>query len=149
MPETSDDMSHGLPKIAIPTTKSWWMGVGVGLALFGGPSIAKEWSGTIGEPLGDSTPEAIALVDHLNKSGAQFFGSWRCPACFRQMSLFGKQAGAELNYIECGKPEQLPEQYERCQAAQIRAVPTWTLPNSERREGVQQLKTLAEWSGMN
>ena len=65
------------------------------------------------------------------------------------MSLFGKQAGAELNYVECGKPEQLPKQYERCQAAQIRAVPTWTLLNGERREGVQQLKSLAEWSGMN
>jgi len=50
--------------------------------------------------------------------------------------------------VECAKPEELPQQAAACQAAEIRAYPTWILPNGERRVGVQSLEELQVWSGM-
>ena len=67
--------------------------------------------------------------------GAKFYGAWTCPACFKQMNLFGKQAGADVTYVECRKPKQLPEQAEACNAAEIRAYPTWVLPDGRRKVG--------------
>ena len=30
------------------------------------------------------------------------------------MKLFGKQAGANLNYVECGLPDKYPDQLRQC-----------------------------------
>tara|TARA_B100002052_G_scaffold296570_2_gene325319 strand:- start:274 stop:678 length:405 start_codon:yes stop_codon:yes gene_type:complete len=122
--------------------------VALGLGLGGLQAFGATWKGTIGEPLRDSSPEARRLVQHLNSIGARFYGAWTCPACFRQMNLFGKQAGAELPYVECNKPKQLPKQAESCRAASIRAYPTWVLPDGSRREGIQSLEALSTWSGL-
>ena len=123
------------------------------LTLIGGcllsPVQAKEWTGTIGEPLRHSSPLARQLADHLNSIGARFYGAWTCPACFRQMNLFGKQAGAVVPYVECRKPTQLPAQAEACVAAEIRAYPTWVLPDGSRRIGIQSLEALSSWSGLD
>ena len=124
-------------------------GVVLSLGVLAAPAPAKEWSGTIGEPLRDSTEQAIQLVEHLRSVGARFYGAWTCPACFRQMNLFGKQAGMSVPYIECRKPEQLPDQAAACETAQIRAYPTWVLPNGQRREGLQTLDALSSWTGLN
>ena len=115
----------------------------------GTPVLAGPWASMIGEPLRDSSPQALELTQHLNKIGARFFGAWTCPACFKQMNLFGKQAGAEIPYVECRKPQQLPEQAESCNAAEIRAYPTWVLPDGRRKIGVQSLEVLSRWSGLN
>ncbi|AII42542.1 hypothetical protein KR100_04065 [Synechococcus sp. KORDI-100] len=120
----------------------------LGLSLGGVISVSAGWKGTIGEPLRDSSVEAIKLADHLRSIGATFYGAWTCPACFRQMNLFGKQAGAEVPYIECRKPKQLPEQAAECTTAKIRAYPTWVMPDGSRREGIQSLADLASWSGL-
>ncbi len=119
-----------------------------GLSVGGSVAIASTWKGTIGEPLRDSTAEAIQLADHLRSIGAKFYGAWTCPACFRQMNLFGKQAGADVPYIECRKPKQLPEQASACTTAKIRAYPTWVMPDGSRREGIQSLAELTKWSGL-
>ena len=111
--------------------------------------LAGLWTSTIGEPLRDSSPEAIELTLHLKAIGARFYGAWTCPACFKQMNLFGKQAGAELPYVECRKPQMLPKQAESCSAADIRAYPTWVLPDGRRKVGVQSLDALSRWSGLN
>ena len=113
------------------------------------PGLAAPWASTIGEPLRDSSPQAIELTDHLRAIGARFYGAWTCPACFKQMYLFGKQAGAELPYVECRKPKQLPKQAEACNAAEIRAYPTWVLPDGRQKVGVQSLDVLSRWSGLN
>ena len=113
------------------------------------PSRAAPWTSTIGEPLRDSSPQAIELTQHLNAIGARFYGAWTCPACFRQMNLFGKQAGSAVPYVECRKPKQLPEQAESCKAAGIRAYPTWVLPDDSRKVGIQSLDALSSWSGLN
>ena len=131
------------------TQPLWWCAVGLGITLSCGQLQAKEWTGSIGEPLRDSTQEALTVVKHLKNIGARFYGSWKCPACFQQMSLFGKQAGAEVNYIECDRPKQQPKEHRLCQESKITAVPTWILPNGERRVGLQQLDQLAEWMSKN
>ena len=113
------------------------------------PTIAGDWKGTVGEPLRDSSAEALVLADHLRSVGARFFGAWTCPACFRQMNLFGKQAGAQVPYVECRKPKQLPQQAASCDANGIRAYPTWVLRDGSRREGIQSIEALSSWSGLN
>ena len=123
--------------------------VAAGGGVGGTPVLAGPWASTIGEPLRDSSPQALELTQHLNQIGARFFGAWTCPACFKQMNLFGKQAGAEIPYVECRKPQQLPEQAESCNAAEIRAYPTWVLPDGRRKIGVQSLEALSRWSGLN
>lgn len=131
-----------------PSVKTMLAGIALGVSASTSPMQAKEWRGTIGEPLRDSSEQALQLVEHLRSVKARFFGAWTCPACFRQMNLFGKQAGAEVPYVECRKPEVLPEQAEACREAGIRAYPTWVLSDGQRREGVQSLEALSSWSGL-
>ena len=123
--------------------------VAAGGAVSGPPVSAAPWTSTIGEPLRDSSPQALELTKYLKSIGARFYGAWTCPACFKQMNLFGKQAGADATYVECRKPKQLAEQAEACNAAEIRAYPTWVLPDGDRKVGVQSLEALSRWSGLN
>jgi hypothetical protein len=97
----------------------------------------------VGEPLKPSNAEQTALSEHLRQRGALFYGAWWCPACFMQKNLFGKQAGNRLPYVECDKSD---AGRARCEAASIRAFPTWDLPGKPRLEGVQSLDTLKVWS---
>ena len=131
-----------------PSVKTMLVGIALGVSASTSPMQAKEWRGTIGDPLRDSSEQALQLVEHLRSIEARFFGAWTCPACFRQMNLFGKQAAAEVPYVECRKPEALPEQAEACREAGIRAYPTWVLSDGQRREGVQSLEALSSWSGL-
>ena len=64
------------------------------------------------------------------------------------MKLFGKQAGANLNYVECGLPDKYPDQFRQCRDENIRSIPTWTRPGSKRLQGVQSINTLERWSGL-
>ncbi len=111
-------------------------------------SAEQKWKGTIGEPLRASSEQAIALASHLSSIGARFYGSWSCPACFRQMNLFGQQAGRSVPYVECRQPKKLPLEAADCDAAGIRAYPTWVMPDGRRREGLQSLDALSNWSGL-
>ena len=123
--------------------------VAVGTSVGGAPVLAAPWASTIGEPLRYSRPQALELTQHLLTIGARFYGAWTSPACFKQMNLFGKQAGGELPYVKCLKPKQLQEQAEACNEAEIRAYPTWVLPDGRRKVGVQSLEALSLWSGLN
>ncbi|KEF41527.1 MAG: hypothetical protein ER33_11015 [Cyanobium sp. CACIAM 14] len=118
-----------------------------GLAVLTAPAHARPSGGsttpTLGEALAPSTGDQLQLTEHLRQIGAMFYGAWWCPACFRQKSLFGQQAGDRLPYVECEKTDQ---DRERCRAAGIKAYPTWVLGN-KRVEGVQTLEKLKRWSG--
>ena len=109
---------------------------------------AQAWNQPIPEPATESTAQTIKLANQLNQVGARFFGAHWCPACKKQMNLFGKQAGGKLNYVECGLPDQYPDQVNQCRDENIRSIPTWTQPGSTRLEGVQSIDTLERWSGL-
>ena len=123
--------------------------VAAGGAVDGPPGSAAPWASTIGEPLSDSSLQALELTQHLKAIRAKFYGALTCPACFKQINLLGKQARVDVTYVECGKPDQLPEQAEACNAAEIRAYPTWVLPDGRQEVGVQSLEALSRWSGLN
>ena len=95
-----------------------------------------------------ASPNPAALADHLKDSGVLYYGSWRCSACRYQGRLFG-DAVNRLPYVECAKPDAFPIQAAACQTAEIRAYPTWILPNGDRRVGVQSLEQLQRWSDMS
>ena len=111
-------------------------------------ATSQPWNQAIPEPATESTAQTIQLADQLNEVGARFFGAHWCPACKEQMRLFGKQAGRNLNYVECGRPEKYPDQLRQCRDENIRSIPTWTRPGSTRLQGVQSINTLKRWSGL-
>ena len=111
-------------------------------------AAAQPWDQPIPEPARESTQHTIKLAEQLNTVGARFFGAHWCPACKEQMKLFGKQAGANLNYVECGLPDKYPDQLRQCRDENIRSIPTWTRPGSTRLQGVQSINTLERWSGL-
>lgn len=98
---------------------------------------------TLGEPLQASNSDQMALTEYLRRRGVLFYGAWWCPACFKQKHLFGQEAGNRLPYVECDKTD---AGRQRCQAAEIRAYPTWVM-GDRRLEGVQSLEELKRWSG--
>ena len=106
-------------------------------------ATAQPWNQPIPEPATESTAQTIKLAEQLNMVGARFFGAHWCPACKEQMKLFGKQAGANLNYVECGLTDKYPDQLRQCRDENIRSIPTWTRPGSTRLQGVQSINT---WS---
>lgn len=109
------------------------------------PAGEASGAGALGEALAPSNAGQLNLGEHLRQAGFLFYGAWWCPACFRQKSLFGEQAGRALPYVECDRSD---EGRQRCDRAGIRAYPTW-VRGSERREGVQSLEELGRWSGWN
>ncbi|QNI97392.1 hypothetical protein [Synechococcus sp. RS9902] len=111
-------------------------------------AATQPWDQPIPEPATESTAQTIKLAEQLNTVGARFFGAHWCPACKEQMKLFGKQAGANLNYVECGLPDKYPDQLRQCRDENIRSIPTWTRPGSTRLQGVQSINTLERWSGL-
>ena len=111
-------------------------------------AAAQLWDQPIPEPATESTAQTIKLAEQLNTMGARFFGAHWCPACKEQMKLFGKQAGANLNYVECGLPDKYPDQLRQCRDENIRSIPTWTRPGATRLQGVKSINTLERWSGL-
>ena len=103
----------------------------------------------LGQSSGNSTSSALRLAQHLKTIGVRFYGAWTCPACKRQLNLFGLSDIDAVPYIECNKPEKYPDQAKLCRNADLRVYPTWELSDGSRLEGVQSLETLRRWSGLN
>ncbi|TAF48790.1 MAG: hypothetical protein EAZ61_15010 [Oscillatoriales cyanobacterium] len=103
-------------------------------------------SGYTGAPLTrHSDPDSIALAQHLTAIGAQQFGAYWCPHCHTQKELFGIEAFANINYIECD-PKGVNPQTEFCRATGIHSYPTWKI-NDQLHEGIHELTELADLSG--
>lgn len=92
-----------------------------------------------------SSPAAIALARHLTKINAKMYGAYWCPHCTHQREVFGQQAFALINYIECD-PDGENAKPQQCQAEKIRAYPTWEI-NGKTYLGVHSLAELAGLSG--
>ena len=101
------------------------------------------------EVTGQSTPQAVALAQHLSRVGARMYGAFWCSHCGEQKQLFGRQAAAELPYVEC-----FPQGYRKgvpiaqaCEAQHLDGFPTWVFPDGTRVEGDQTLEKLGKLSG--
>lgn len=92
-----------------------------------------------------SGPAEIALARHLTEIGAKEYGAFWCPHCYDQKQLFGKEAFAIIDYVECDPKGKNPRP-QLCQQAGIEGFPTWEI-NKTLYPGVQPLDELAKASG--
>lgn len=100
-----------------------------------------------------STPESLALAEHLQNIGAKMYGAYWCPHCHSQKERFGEKAVSQILlaptnpvYIECSPEGRTAPQAQVCQQAGITAYPTWII-EGEKYEGNLSLQQLAELSG--
>lgn len=103
------------------------------------PGIGWEITTTSGEA-------ELQLARHLKNIGAKEYMAWWCPHCHQQKQLFGLEAYALIDHVECdpeGKDNPRPE---LCKAADIKGFPTWEI-NGKLYPNVQPLNKLAELSG--
>jgi uncharacterized membrane protein len=91
-----------------------------------------------------STAE-IALAQHLNQTGAKFYGAFWCQHCHEQKQLFGQAALSALPYVECSTPNR-QEQTAICDEQKINSYPTWKI-GGQSFSGLQSLEQLAQLSG--
>lgn len=118
----------------------------VGLTTVAACSQSDETAGQAPPPIETTSTETeIALAEHLTSVGAKKYGAWWCPHCHEQQALFGKEAFAEITYVECD-PEGQNSQTSTCQAVGIQSYPTWEI-DGELFPGVQSLSNLAALSG--
>jgi uncharacterized membrane protein len=94
-----------------------------------------------------SGPAQLALARHLGEVGAKEYGAYWCPHCHDQKMLFGKEAAALIDYVECD-PRGQNSRAEICQAAgaNIKGFPTWEI-KGQFYSGTQSLEKLADLSG--
>jgi uncharacterized membrane protein/glutaredoxin len=92
-----------------------------------------------------SGPSEIALAQYLTQIGAKMYGAYWCPHCHEQKELFGKEAVAQMPYVECD-PGGANAQPAVCQAQGVKGYPTWKIKD-QTVSGVQTLQQLADMSG--
>ena len=109
------------------------------------PSSVTDGDGKVGLAITTTSgPAEITLARHLTQIGAKEYGAYWCPHCYDQKQLFGKQAFAMINYIECA-PDGKNSQTQLCKKAGIQGFPTWEI-KGEFYPGLQPLEKLAELS---
>jgi uncharacterized membrane protein len=98
------------------------------------------------EVTSDSPPGARDLARRLKQAGAEMYGAFWCSHCFDQKEAFGKEAMADFPYVEC-----YPDGWKRgidvapaCNAAGVKAFPTWRLPDGSTVEGELSLERLEQ-----
>ncbi len=91
-----------------------------------------------------SGPAEMALARWLAENGAKMYGGYRCPHCFREKELFGRQAFQLIDYVECD-PSTSSARVALCKAANIREYPTWEI-GGKFYPGEANLEVLADRS---
>ncbi|MDP3813781.1 vitamin K epoxide reductase family protein [Pseudomonas sp.] len=71
-------------------------------------------------------PQLQALAEHLQRTGAKFYGTFWCPICQEQKRLFGGSA-ERLPYIECTPNGSKGLLAAACIEAKITGYPTWII----------------------
>lgn len=71
-------------------------------------------------------PEMKALAEHLEETGAVYYGAYWCPECQRQRRLFGRSAH-RLPYVECTPGGRGGMVAFECISADISGYPTWII----------------------
>ncbi|MEA5445508.1 vitamin K epoxide reductase family protein [Gammaproteobacteria bacterium AB-CW1] len=103
------------------------------------------YSGLLTPGMGREDPELQALAQHLDESGARFYGAYWCPACQEQEDLFGASAD-RLPYVECHPRGRGGLTAAACITAGIESYPTWII-DGERHEGILSTEELSDLSG--
>ncbi|PKL96245.1 MAG: Vitamin K epoxide reductase [Gammaproteobacteria bacterium HGW-Gammaproteobacteria-8] len=100
------------------------------------------WQGGLLQP--PENAERRALAEHLEATGAKFYGAFWCPSCQDQKRAFGRSA-ERLPYVECtpnGRGGMLAFE---CVAAEVSGYPTWII-NGRRFQQVLSIEELARYS---
>jgi uncharacterized membrane protein len=100
------------------------------------------WQGGLLQP--PENAELKALAEHLDASGAKYYGAFWCPNCQDQKRLFGRSAD-RLPYVECTPNGRAGMVAFECVAADIAAYPTWII-NGRRFQQVLSIEELARYS---
>ncbi len=90
-------------------------------------------------------PRLKALAEHLEESGALYYGAFWCPTCQDQRRLFGRSAD-RLPYVECSPNGRGGVVAFECVSAGIAAYPTWII-NGRRYQELLTPDELARYSG--
>ncbi len=85
------------------------------------------------------------LAKYLTQKGVKVYGTSTCSACAYQKKLFGN-SWQYISYVECGITDGTG-QAKVCQAAGIKAYPTWQFPNGSKTVGALTLQELAKKVG--
>lgn len=88
--------------------------------------------------------ELRALAEHLDASGAKYYGAFWCPNCQDQKRLFGRSAD-RLPYVECTPNGRGGMVAFECVSAEISGYPTWII-NGRRFQQVLSVEELARYS---
>jgi uncharacterized membrane protein len=110
------------------------------LAPTGAPAQPYGWTVTT-----QSGASETALAEHLKKTGAKMYGGWFCSHCYEQKQLFGREAKASINYVEC-HPQGKDPQVDLCRKEGIEGFPTWDIAG-KKYPGTQPPEQLAKLSG--
>jgi len=89
-------------------------------------------------------PELRALAEHLEASGAQYYGAYWCPNCQEQRRMFGRSAN-RLPYVECSPNGHGAMVAFECVSDGISAYPTWVI-NGRRFQEVLSIEELKRYS---
>ena len=107
---------------------------------------AQSPAGKTGPPVTTiSSPAMVALADHLTAEGAVLYTAHWCGHCHEQKQLFGKEAVAKLNVVEC-IPDGVNPQPKLCASKGIEGYPSWEI-DGKLDSGVKPLEELATLSG--
>ena len=112
------------------------------------PAASVSTPGILAPPVTTTSgPAQLALARHLREIGAKEYGAYWCPHCHDQKMLFGKEAAALIDYVECD-PKGQNSRAQMCQAAaaNVKGFPTWEI-KGQFYSGTQSLEKLADLSG--
>jgi len=115
------------------------------LVIVTGVSVAAlgAWQNGLLQP--PENPRLKALAEHLEATGARYYGAFWCPSCQDQRRLFGRSAD-RLPYVECSPNGRQGVVAFACVSADISGYPTWII-NGRRYQQVLSPDELARYSG--
>jgi uncharacterized membrane protein len=90
-------------------------------------------------------PRLVALAQHLERTGAKFYGAFWCPVCQQQKDRFGATA-EHLPYVECSPAGRTGPVAFECVSANVVNYPTWVI-RGQRYTELMDTEELAQRSG--
>ena len=95
-------------------------------------------------------PRLRALAEHLERTGAVYYGASWCPSCQQQSKSFGP-AAEHLPYVECSPQGRGGGVAFECVANDISSYPTWVIGNRRFEQMLEPeelaRRSLFDWEG--